>query len=64
MAQVTELKCYGTMGGLYGRSFAGKASEETVAISVVIDQKDLRLIRPRVLKCLWWLIVGVTWLSL
>jgi len=64
MAQVTELKVYGTMGGLYGRSFAGKASEAAVPISVTIDQKDLRLVRPRGLRVVWWLIVGVSWLFL
>lgn len=64
MAQLTELKCYGTMGGFLGRSFAGKSAAEAVPISVVIAQKDLRLIRPRALKAILWFLVGVSWLCL
>ena len=56
--------------GLWGVAFpyidqspAGKTPAEAVGISVVIDEKDLRLVRPRVLKVVWWLLVGATWLS-
>lgn len=63
MAQYTELKVYGTMGGLYGRSFSGKTPEAGAPISVTIKDEDLRLVRPRTLRVLWWLaFVGGLWL--
>ncbi len=46
------------------RDFSGKTPADAVPISVVIDQKDLRLIRPRTLKVIWWLMLGATWLCL
>jgi hypothetical protein len=62
MAQVTELKVYALMGGLYGRSFAGKSLEGGAPISVTINEEDMRLVRPRALRVLWWALVGVLWL--
>ena len=65
MAQVTELKVYALMGGLYGltRDYTGKSAEAGAPISVTIKDEDLRLVRPRTLRVLWWLaLVGVLWL--
>jgi hypothetical protein len=47
MAQVTELKVYCLMGGLYDRSFTGKEEEaSTLAADLDPNSDDLQLIRP------------------
>jgi len=61
MAQVTELKVYGTMGGLYGRSFSGKTAEAGVTITVQPRQEDERLVRVPLVSILLFALV-VLWL--
>ncbi len=46
-----------------GQSFAGKTPVDGVLVSYTIGQEDLRLVRPRALRAIWWLLfVGVLWL--
>ena len=61
MAQVTELKVNGIMGGLYGRSFAGKTSEAAVTITVTPRREDERLVRVPLVSILLGLVV-LLWL--
>jgi hypothetical protein len=61
MAQVTELKVYGTMGGLYGRDFSGKVEDiPSGGVAVSPRVEDERLVRVTLLEILIGLMV-VLW---